>query len=245
VPVDGCGLDVAALAASGARVAVLTPAHQWPTGVVLAPERRHALLAWARDTDSVVIEDDYDAEFRYDRDPVGSLQGLAPDRVVLLGTVSKSLMPALRLGWAVLPDAIASRVAAAKDVADRGTPGLDQLALAVLIESGRYDRHLRRMRAEYAARRDILVEALTRHAPHIRLTGLAAGFHAVANLPAGADEAGVVARARELGVGVYGMNLYRSAGTTGPPQLVIGFGNTGRRAIAAGIAALAPVLGKP
>ena len=236
------GLDVAALAASGARVAVLTPAHQWPTGVVLAPHRRHELIAWARDCDGMILEDDYDAEFRYDREPIGSMQGLAPDRVINLGTVSKSLAPALRLGWAVVPAAIADDVAAAKAVADRGTPGIDQLALARLIESGRYDRHLRRMRAEYSQRRDVLIEALREHAPHLRLTGLAAGFHAVAHLPEGADETAVVAAARERRVGLFGMGRYRSDPAGHPPQLMFGFGNTGQRAIREGIAAVADLL---
>ena len=160
IRVDEHGIDVEALTASGARVAMVTPAHQWPTGVVLSPERRHQLLAWARECDGIIVEDDYDAEFRYDRDPVGSIQGLDPDRVVALGTVSKSLAPALRLGWAVVPAALADDVAAEKQVADRGSSGIDQAALATLIESGRYDRHLRRMRAEYSRRRGVLVEAL-------------------------------------------------------------------------------------
>jgi GntR family transcriptional regulator/MocR family aminotransferase len=242
VPVDDQGLNVAALSASGARVAVLTPAHQWPTGVVLAPHRRHELIAWARDCDGMIVEDDYDAEFRYDREPIGSMQGLAPDRVINLGTVSKSLAPALRLGWAVVPVALADDVAAAKAVADRGTPGIDQLALARLIESGRYDRHLRRMRAEYSQRRDVLIEALREHAPHVRLTGLAAGFHAVAHLPSGADETAVVAAARERRVGLFGMGRYRSDPAGHPPQLVFGFGNTGQRAIREGIAAVADLL---
>jgi GntR family transcriptional regulator/MocR family aminotransferase len=190
----------------------------------------------------VVIEDDYDAEFRYDREPIGSLQGLDPDRVVALGTVSKSLSPALRLGWAVVPEAIADDVVAAKLAADRSTSGIDQLALATLIESGRYDRHLRRMRTEYSARRDVLVESLAEHAPHVGLTGLAAGFHAVAHLPETADERAVVATARERGVGLYGMSTLRSSGSTTPPQLVFGFGNTTQRAIRAGIEAVADLL---
>lgn len=242
VPVDEAGIDVAALAASGAHIAVLTPAHQWPTGVVLAPERRHQLIAWAHERDGILVEDDYDAEFRYDREPVGSLQGLAPDRVVTLGTVSKSLTPALRLGWAAVPSAIIDDIAAAKHVADRSTPGIDQLALAALIQSGRYDRHLRRMRAEYSKRRDVLVDALATHASHIRVTGLAAGFHAVAHLPAGTDEDDVITRARALGVGLYGMSSHRSTNDTRPPQLVLGFGNTTQRAVHAGIHAIAGLL---
>ena len=183
VPVDDAGVDVAALAASGARAVVLTPAHQWPTGVVLSAERRRRLAEWAAACDGTIIEDDYDAEFRYDRDPVGALQGLAADRVAAIGTVSKSLAPALRLGWVVCPPGLAGAVAEEKERHDRGSPVLDQLALAILMESGRFDRHLRRMRASYARRRSALVDALASHAPGVSLTGLAAGFHAVAHLP--------------------------------------------------------------
>ena len=151
VPVDSGGIDVGRLAATGAQAVVLSPAHQWPTGVVLAAARRHALAAWAASTDAIIIEDDYDAEFRYDREPVGALQGLAPDRVIALGTVSKSLAPALRLGWLVCPPALTAAIAEEKEYGDRGSPVLDQLALAKLIESGRFDRHLRRMRGVYAS----------------------------------------------------------------------------------------------
>jgi GntR family transcriptional regulator/MocR family aminotransferase len=242
VPVDELGIDVDALAATGARAVLVTPAHQWPTGVVLAASRRHELIAWARACDGYVIEDDYDAEFRYDREPIGSLQGLAPDRVVSLGTVSKSLAPALRLGWAVLPPALAATVTDAKEIADRGTPQLDQLALATLIESGRYDRHLRRMRAEYATRRDVLVSALATHAPQVRVTGLAAGFHAVAHLPAGVTETAVVEEARARGVGLYGMSTYRSSRDSSPAQLILGFGNTSQHEIRTGIATVADLL---
>jgi GntR family transcriptional regulator/MocR family aminotransferase len=242
VRVDDEGIDVEALTASGARVAVVTPAHQWPTGVVLSPGRRHELLAWARDCDGIVVEDDYDAEFRYDRDPVGSIQGLDPDRVVGLGTVSKSLAPALRLGWAVVPAWLAEEVGRAKAVADRGSSSIDQAALAALVESGRYDRHLRRMRAEYARRRGALVDALATHAPGLRLTGLAAGFHAVAHLPPGSGEQQVIDEARRRRVGLRGMSRYRSGHEPDPPQLVLGFGNTGTREIGAGIAAVADLL---
>jgi GntR family transcriptional regulator/MocR family aminotransferase len=242
VPVDELGLDVSALAETSARAVIVTPAHQWPTGVVLAPERRQALVAWARDRDAIVLEDDYDAEFRYDRDPVGALQGLAPDHVVALGTVSKSLAPALRLGWAVLPPRLVDEVSRLKDVADRGTSALDQLALARLIESGRYDRHLRRVRAEYARRRTELVEALAEHAPGVPLTGLAAGFHAVAHLADGVDVDSIVSRARERGVGLYSMGVNRSDGASDPPRLVLGYGNTPVRVIRAGVAAVADLL---
>ena len=242
VPVDDLGIDVDALAATGAQVVVVTPAHQAPTGVVLAARRRHALVDWARSTGGYVIEDDYDSEFRYDREPVGVLQGLAPGQVFTIGTASKALAPAVRLGWILAPPDLADAVAAEKLISDRGSSTLDQLALAALLESGRYDRHLRRMRAVYAARRARLVTALGHHAPAVRLTGLAAGFHAVAHLPDGADELGIVAAAAGRQVGLYGMSEFRASGAPDPPQLVLGFGNTGERAIEPGIAAVADLL---
>ena len=242
VPVDEFGLDVAALAASGARVVVVTPAHQSPTGVVLAAKRRHALVEWAARNDGFVIEDDYDSEFRYDREPVGVLQGLAPDRVFVIGTVSKSLAPAVRLGWVLAPPPLAGAVAAEKRISDRGSSGLDQLAVATLLESGRYDRHLRHMRAVYARRRGVLIDSLARHAPGVKLTGLAAGFHAVAHLPDSADEQAVVTAARQRSVGLYGMGPQRATTAAAPPQLVLGFGNVSERAIEPGIAAVADLL---
>ena len=242
VPVDDLGIDVAALDASGAQVVVVTPAHQSPTGVVLAAGRRHALVDWASRNDAFIVEDDYDSEFRYDREPVGVLQGLAPGRGVTIGTASKARAPAVRLGWVLAPPSLADAVAAEKLISDRGSCTLDQLALAALIQSGRYDRHLRRMRVIYARRRDRLIAALGRHAPGVRLTGLAAGFHAVAHLAASADEQAVVAAARERLVGLYGISGYRADGETGAPQLVMGFGNVGERAIEPGIAAVADLL---
>ncbi|MEU6625841.1 PLP-dependent aminotransferase family protein [Streptomyces litmocidini] len=242
VPVDEFGIDVRALAATDARAVVVTPAHQWPTGVVLAPERRLALIEWARSRDAVIVEDDYDAEFRYDRGPVGALQGLAADRVISLGTVSKSLAPALRIGWMVCPAALTGAVVEQKRLSDRGSPTLDQLALATLVESGRFDRHLRRMRATYAARRSALVAALAEHAPGVGVTGLAAGFHAVARLAGPADERAVVAAARARSVGLYGMSACRTSPAPGPVRLVLGFGNVGERAVTAGIAAVGDLL---
>jgi GntR family transcriptional regulator/MocR family aminotransferase len=242
VPVDELGLDVAALEASGARLVVVTPAHQSPTGVVLAAQRRHALVEWAARNDGFIIEDDYDSEFRYDREPVGMLQGLAPDRVFAIGTVSKSLVPAVRLGWVLVPPPLVEAVAAEKRVSDRGSSGLDQLAVAALLASGRYDRHLRHMRAVYGRRRSLLIDSLARHAPAVRLTGLAAGFHAVAHLPESADEQAVVTAARRRSVGLYGMGPQRAAPAAAPPQLVLGFGNVSDRAIESGIGAVADLL---
>ncbi|MCZ4125870.1 aminotransferase-like domain-containing protein, partial [Streptomyces sp. H39-S7] len=244
VPVDEYGIDVRALEATGARAVLVTPAHQWPTGVVMAAERRLALIDWAERRNGFVIEDDYDAEFRYDREPVGALQGLAAERVISIGTVSKSLAPALRIGWVLCPPALAAGIAANKHLADRGSPALDQFALARLVESGRYDRHLRRMRGTYAARREALVTALGEHAPGAQVTGLAAGFHAVVRLAAGADEESLIAAARTRRVGLYGMSTHHAAQTTAtaPSRLVLGFGDVNERAITAGIAAVGDLL---
>jgi GntR family transcriptional regulator / MocR family aminotransferase len=243
LPVDQQGLVVGALADSGAQAVVITPAHQSPTGVVLSAARRHALTDWARRSGGYVIEDDYDSEFRYDKEPVGALQGLAPDQVFLLGTASKALAPAIRLGWVHAPSALAAAVAAEKQMSDRGSCLLDQLALATLLTTGRYDRHLRRMRAVYAARRTALTGAFARHIPEIRLTGLAAGFHAVAPLPPSAGETAVIAAARDRRVGLHGIGEYRGdPDTAAPPALVMGFGNVAERAIDPAIAAIADLL---
>jgi GntR family transcriptional regulator/MocR family aminotransferase len=243
VPVDEQGLVVGELVSSGAQVVVVTPAHQSPTGVVLSPARRHALTDWARRAGGFVIEDDYDSEFRYDSEPVGALQGLAPDQVFLLGTASKSLAPAVRLGWVHAPAPLARAVAAEKEMSDRGSCTLDQLALATLLTSGRYDRHLRRMRTVYAARRTALTDAFARHAPQVKLTGLVAGFQALAPLPPGADEAAVIAAARARRVGLHGIGEYRGhPDVAAPPALVMGFGNVRERAIEPAIAAVADLL---
>ena len=242
VPVDEQGLVVSELAASGAQAVVVTPAHQAPTGVVLSPARRQALTDWARRGGGYVIEDDYDSEFRYDKEPVGALQGLAPDQVFLLGTASKALAPAVRLGWVHAPSALAAAIADEKEMSDRGSCTLDQLALATLLTTGRYDRHLRRMRTVYAARRTALTDAFARHAPRVELAGLAAGFQAVAPLPPGADESAVIAAARERGVGLHGIAGYVGKPDAAPPALVIGFGNVRERAIEPAIASIADLL---
>jgi GntR family transcriptional regulator/MocR family aminotransferase len=242
VPVDEQGLVVSELAASGAQAVVVTPAHQSPTGVVLSPARRHALTDWAR-RGGYVIEDDYDSEFRYDSEPVGVLQGLAPDQVFLLGTVSKALAPAVRLGWVHAPSPLASAIADEKEMSDRGSCTLDQLALATLLTTGRYDRHLRRMRTVYAARRTALTNAFARHTPRVQLTGLAAGFQAVAPLPPGAQETAVIAAAQGRRVGLHGIASYRgNPDAAAPPALVMGFGNVRERAIEPAIAAIADLL---
>src|SRR5215471_12818673 len=185
IPVDGDGIRVDLLTDSGADAVILTPSHQWPTGSVLSAQNRAAVLRWAAEHGAVVIEDDYDAEYRYDRTPVGALQGLAPDRIVYAGSASKTLAPGLRLGWFVMPRHLAEPMAAAKVAADRGSPALEQLALADLITRGELDRHLRLMRPVYRRRRDALLAALARRLPQLEPAGVSAGLHLVTWLPPG------------------------------------------------------------
>jgi GntR family transcriptional regulator/MocR family aminotransferase len=242
VPVDDHGLDVDFLRETGARAVLLTPAHQCPTGVALGPSRRRDLVAWAAEVDGVILEDDYDAEFRYDRQPVGSLQGLAPARVIALGSVSKTLAPAIRLGWVLAPPQFVAGIVEEQRLSSRGAPRLDQEALALFMESGRFDRHLRRVREVYRARRDVLAaEAELAFGPG-RLHGLEAGCHALLHLPEGTSERAVVATAATMGVRVNGLGHYRLAGADAaprPPALVLGFGNVSERQISRGIRILA------
>jgi GntR family transcriptional regulator/MocR family aminotransferase len=241
VAVDEHGMQVHELDALGVDAAVLTPAHQCPTGGVLGPERRAALLDWARRRGGFVVEDDYDAEYRYDRDPVGALQGMAPERVIYAGSASKTLAPALRLGWLLLPAELAGAAARGRWEDDRGAPLLDQLALADLIVRGELDRHLRRTRRRYRARRDALVAAVAAQLPGARVEGIAAGLHAVVGLPAGVDEAATVRAAAQRGIALDGLAGFCHAAVR-PPALVVGYGNLPEAAIARGIAELARVL---
>jgi len=240
VPVDAHGLVTAALADVEADALLTTPAHQMPLGGVLAPERRAELLAWAEAHHAYVIEDDYDAEHRYDREPVGALQGLAPERVIYAGCASKVLAPGLRLGWLVLPRALARRVAVQKALDDLGTSVLDQLALADFVERGELDRHLRRMRPRYHARRDALIAALARRLPGWRVgDGIAAGLHVVALLPEGVDEDAFLATAAEHGMRLHGLSWFRVQ--AGAPGVVLGFGNASEPALARAVGRLAEV----
>jgi GntR family transcriptional regulator / MocR family aminotransferase len=208
--VDECGARTDTLTEiKGAAAVLLTPAHQYPTGVALHPDRRVSAVDWARTTGSILLEDDYDGEFRYDRHPVGSLQGLAPDRVVYFGSASKSLAPGLRLAWMVLPKEFVPEIVVAKGNVD-WTSALEQLTLAEFITSGAYDRHVRTMRLRYRRRRDQLVAALAERSPRIRVSGMAAGLQAVLNLPAG-TESSVVREAAGRGLAVAGLAQYRCA----------------------------------
>jgi GntR family transcriptional regulator/MocR family aminotransferase len=238
VPVDEHGLDVGALSAPAV---LCTPAHQCPTGVVLSPERRGALVAWAR-AGGLVIEDDYDAEFRYDRAPLGALQGLAPDRVVYLGTASKTLAPGLRLGWLVLPASLIEGVVEAKRLDDLGSSTIEQLVLARLLETAAYDRHLRQARRRNRARRDALIAAVARHLPQARVSGISAGLHALVRLASVVDIQRLMRRAARRSLGVYPLELHLIDPPSHTDALVLGYANLTEPAIEEGIRRLGAVL---
>jgi len=240
VDVDGGGAGVERLGSADA--ALLTPAHQFPIGAPLVARRRVIAVQWALASGGLIIEDDYDGEFRYDRHPLGSLQALAPQRVVYAGTASKTLAPGLRLGWLVLPTHLVDGVVAAKALADRNSSAIDQLTLAQFIVSGAYDRHIRRSRLIYRRRRDRLVGALRRHAPRVRISGIAAGLHALVELPGGVREEDVVARAAERGLYLQGLGDYAHGAHTHPPALVIGYAKPPAHAFTGAVARLAAVL---
>jgi GntR family transcriptional regulator/MocR family aminotransferase len=238
VPVDADGVDVDALADSGATVVLATPAHQSPTGVVLSAARRTALVQWAR-ADHLVIEDDYDAEYRYDRAPVGALQGIAPDRVVYVGSTSKTLAPGLRIGWIVLPAHLVGPVRLAKGLADTGSSVMDQIAFAKLLTTGGYDRHLRQMRRRYLTRRDALLRALARYLPEATVLGAAAGVHLTVRFPDGFPIAELVDRAARMRVRVEPLAPCYAAPDSAPPGLMLGYANLSESQIATGVQALA------
>jgi GntR family transcriptional regulator/MocR family aminotransferase len=240
VPVDGQGAVVSQLA--DASAVLLTPAHQFPVGTVLAPHRRSHVVDWAAAAGGLVIEDDYDGEFRYDRQPVGALQALAPEHVVYGGTASKSLAPALRLGWLVLPARLVDDVIAAKALTDRGSSSIDQLTLAEFMSSGGYDRQVRRSRLTYRRRRDRLVAALREHVPAARVTGVNAGLHLLLELPAGQNEDEIIARAAGRGLALEGLGGYHATRDPYPPALVIGYGTPPEHAFTGAVARLTAVL---
>jgi GntR family transcriptional regulator/MocR family aminotransferase len=220
----------------------VTPAHQSPTGVAAAPDRRAALLEWAAAREGFVIEDDYDAEYRYDRAPLAALQGLAPDRVIYMGTASKTLSPALRLGWLVLPQHLIEAFVEERNLSDHGAPTLEQLTLARLIESGGYDRYLRQARRRYRARRDALVQALARHIPAARVTGLAAGLHAIVQLERRFDGLALARAAGRHSVVVYPLSYAYMQPQAVGDSLVLGYANLSEPAIEEGIRRLAAAL---
>lgn len=221
VLVDDQGLRVDELRRANAGVVLVTPAHQFPTGVVLSPARRAELLAWAV-PGNLIIEDDYDAEHRYDRAPVAAVQGSAPDVVAYTGSTSKSLAPGMRLGWLVAPQDLRADLTAAKHASDLGNPGLPQLVLAHLLATGDYERHLRAVRTRQRKRRDALLAALKEHIPEARIEGVAAGLHLMITLPGcGPGDSELAERAAVVGVLVHPLSWHRHA--PGPPGLILGY----------------------
>jgi GntR family transcriptional regulator / MocR family aminotransferase len=241
IPVDAAGLLVERLEDADVDAVLVTAAHQYPTGAVLPPERRAALVDWADRRSGWLIEDDYDAEFRYDREPIGALQGLRPERVIYAGSASKTLAPGLRLGWLAAPPALVDGLTDAKLAADHGSPALDQLALADFLGRGELDRHLRRMRPIYRARRDALLGAIARHLPGLEPAGASAGLHVLAWLPPDDDEEAILAAADAAGIGMSGVRSRFMRGD-GRPGLLFGYGLITEDRIEAGVARLAEVI---
>jgi GntR family transcriptional regulator/MocR family aminotransferase len=239
VAVDADGIRVDELERAGADAVIVTPAHQHPTGVVLSAERRAALLAWLREHEAIAIEDDYDAEYRYDRAAIGALQGLEPDRIVYGGSASKTLAPALRLGWLVVPPALLAAVTEGKLLSDRGTARVEQIAFADFVARGELDRHLRRMRVSYRERRDAVVAALADELPEAAVRGIAAGLHATVELPESDDERAILAQTRLRRIDLCTMADYGIPAGTGPATLLLGYGQTPEPAIRSAVHELA------
>jgi len=242
VPVDALGVRDEAVAAARADLALVTPAHQCPTGAVLSAGRRAALARWAQQHGTLVIEDDYDAEYRYDRSPVAALQALAPDQVAYVGSTSKTLAPALRLAWLVVPEERLAEVAAAKRYADAGSPVLEQAALARLIASGAYDRHVRAARRRQRSRRDALVAAVAAELDGARVEGAAAGLHAVVRLPRSVDAAALTRAALARDVGVYPLSVFAADPPPRTMALVLGYGALPPATVAEGVRRIAAAL---
>lgn len=241
VPVDGDGLRTDRLDELSAAAIVVTPAHQFPTGAVMAPARRAALVAWATHRNRLIVEDDYDAEFRYDRNAVGAIQGLAPGRVIHIGTASKTLAPGVRLGWMSLPPDLVDEVRAAKAAADSGSPAVDQLALAELLTSGAYDRQVTKARHVYRRRRDRLVAALGRSLPGPRIEGSDAGLHVLLRLPNSVDDVALAAAAAAANIGVRPLSVM-SLDDASERGLLLGYGRLAEERIDGAVAALAAVV---
>jgi GntR family transcriptional regulator/MocR family aminotransferase len=244
VPVDEQGLCVEQLDAHPAvRAVILSPAHQFPTGVALSSARRAALLDWARRVDGLILEDDYDAEFRYDRHAIGAMQGTDPGRVALFGSVSKTLSPAVRIGWMLTPPAWTKAIRRAESN-PTGPPIIDQLAFAALLQSGLYDHHLRRSRMRYRQRRDRLLSALARHVPDARVSGIAAGLHVVVQVNREINYRVAVEMAAAAGLRLVTLGGFYTRRPAAGDGLVLGYGNLDDSAVETGVAMLATILAR-
>ena len=242
IAVDENGIDVAALARSEAQAVLLTPAHQSPTGVVMSGERRLALASWLRDKNAVALEDDYDAEFRYDRAPIGALQGLAPDHVVYAGTTSKTLAPALRLGWMVVPPDLLLMLEDELRLMDCGRGRIDQFALAHFITSGDYDRHLRKMRALYRDRREALLAVIAAELPEAEVGGISAGLHATVRFPRRLDEAAIVESANKRDMGLSFMRRHYLGAAPDESTLLLSYAGMPESALRTALRTLATIV---
>ncbi|MFN8224806.1 MAG: PLP-dependent aminotransferase family protein [Gaiellales bacterium] len=245
VAVDGGGPSLAELERAGADALLVAPAHSYPLGAVVGDERRRALITWARRHGTVILEDDYDAEFRYDRVPVGALQGLAPDSVVYLGSASKTVNPALRLGWLAAPPELANVIALEKKYDDMGQSLLDQHAFARFVESGDFTRYLRRVRPIYRAKRAAAIAAARRHLPHCSIQGADAGLHFHLTLPPAIDEEGLVNRLADRGVRLDPAARHWADPADAPPSIILGFGASSEQQTRRGIELLAEEVARP
>jgi GntR family transcriptional regulator/MocR family aminotransferase len=242
VPVDDDGLVVEALDADpGLRAVCVSAAHHPATGCVLAPHRRAALLDWARRVDALIVEDDYDAEFNYDRPAPPTVQGVDPDRVALIGSMSKSLGPTVGIGWVVAPRRWVDAVRSVDEISLL-PPTLSQLALAHFMESGDYDRHLRACRRRFRARRAALVAALRRRLPECRIRGAEAGLHVLLELPAGADTAAIVAQAHRRDLQLCSLDEMCLQPQPSTPALLLGYSNLNDAVIDEAVTVLAAVI---
>jgi GntR family transcriptional regulator / MocR family aminotransferase len=239
IPVDQAGLVVGDLLDSDAEAVVVTPAHQFPLGTVLSPQRRRRLAAWAKQQDALVVENDYAAEFRYDGPPIGAMQGLAPDHTVYMGTTSKTLAPAVRLGWIAAPAEVTSALADTPLEGSGGFTGLTGQVFARLLLSGRYERHVQRCRRDYRRRRDALVEALSAWLPQLRVLGAAGGLHLTLQLPPGCDAGRVADTARSEGIDIRPLSHYAHTPIEQEPGLVMGYGRLPLPSVPGAVATLA------
>jgi GntR family transcriptional regulator/MocR family aminotransferase len=244
VPCDQQGLQADYLARTGARAVLVTPAHQYPLGLTMSAARRTALVEWARRHQALIIEDDYDGEFRYDRQPIGALQYLDPEHVIYIGTASKTLAPGLRLGWLSAPGALHESFAMAKDRLDRGTSALEQHTFAEFIASGSFDRHIRRMRTVYHRRRDDLEQAIAGKRPDLRLAGISAGMHTLIYLPShGPSEHQMRSRAARQSIALHTLGRYwHNPPPPGSQAIIVGYGTPAAHAYQPALNALTRLL---